>query len=366
MSLKLSLLALVALPFAVACGSVDSGVPGEDDTVSPGTEGDEDSRAESDLTTLAEAKRICLSQPAPKPWTREDLKSLTDEVVRVSIERKRANDKAIRERGIGIWVGIRTEVGKALDAKNYQEVARLIQPKLKSGFNALDVAKSMKTTFCIGFTTEVLELAYAKIGRASEAAALTKCTIASDWRGNFVQQALMKNGWMAPAVGFISDSKAPPGNTDDERARHKGFLRMVQRGSYFDVALSKTALIKDFLPTPGSATVRDDSAFVNLGKSPFLAYGLFREGYHVPFVIPAALAPDEFANAAGVNSARFLDSKRRGEPFIIESHSLRGMNDPTNFEIRPLRDAMEETLDKQIVYGSGTLVFAPFSQGLPQ
>lgn len=363
--LPITLASLTALPVMTGCASETE--DSMSDEVSPSSEGEEDSRADSNVTTLTEAKDICRNkQPKPRPWTAEDADALTREVVKLSVERKRLNDAALRDRGVGIWVGVRTEVGKALSARNYDEVARLIAPKLKRGLDPMTVAKSMKTTFCIGFTTDVLETAYKNIGRAEEGAALTRCTIASDWRGNFVQQALMQNGWSNPGVGFISDSKNTPGNTDDEKLRHKGFLRAVARGSYFDVPLSKTGLIKDFLPTPGGNTVRDDSSLVRLGKSKFLSYGLFREGYHVPFVIPAALAPDEFANAVGVDRASFIDAKRRGEPFIIESHSLRGATDPTNFEIRPLRAAMAETLGKEVVYGSGSLVFAPFSEGFPQ
>jgi hypothetical protein len=361
----LCLFALVAVPFAVACAAA-GGEPGASDTESGAVEGEEDSRSEADLTSLAEAQKICDNQPVPRAWSAVEVEQLTSELVNLAVERKRTNDALIRTRGVGGWVGVRTEVGKALSAKNYTEAARLIAPKLARGTNALDVAKSMKTTFCIGFTTEMLELAYGKIGRESEAKALTNCTKASDWRGNFVQQALMKNGWSKPGLGFISDSKNVPGNTPDEKLRHAGFLRAAARGSYFGVTLSRTALLKDFLPTPGGNTVRDDTAFRTLGSSKFLAYGLFREGYHVPFVIPAALAPDEFATAANVNAASYMEAKLNGEPFIIESHSLRGSGDPTNFEIRPLRDAMAETLSKDVVYGSGSLVFAPFSEGIPQ
>lgn len=103
----------------------------------------------------------------------------------------------------------------------------------------------------------------------------------------------------------------------------------------------------------------DDALFLRLGGSKTLAFGTFRGAFHVPFIVPAASIPDDLASSGAARSA-----KVRGEPFVIESHSLRQPWDATNFEIRPLAEVMTETFDDSITYATGTILFAPLGDAL--
>jgi len=106
----------------------------------------------------------------------------------------------------------------------------------------------------------------------------------------------------------------------------------------------------------GGGKVRDEAALLDLGQTSFLAFATVRAGFHVPLVVPAAAVPED------VVAAHARGAWTRGEPFVLESHSTRWPSDPTNIEIRPFTEVLEETFDASVTYGSGTLTFAPFSR----
>lgn len=307
---------------------------------------------------------LCNAVSVTRPWTQAEASSLLNEVVRRYVVLKRDNDALIRQRGVGRYAGVRSATYQAVEAGNFAGAAALLAPKIKDGSNATAVAREIYGTSCIGRVYSILRASYAAIGRSAEWDAVERCGRAWDSDGLHVQQALIRNGWVSPAIGLLTDSKTLPGSAT-EQDLHRGLLRGVQSGSYYGVPLSKTTFIKDFMPTAGGSTVRDESEFLRLGRSTFLAVGTLRAAYHVPIVVPAAVIPDEFAPASGSARTAWLNAKTRGEPFVMESHSLREAWDPTNFEIRPLRDVIAETQNASVKYLSGTLLMAPFGTFQP-
>ena len=73
--------------------------------------------------------------------------------------------------------------------------------------------------------------------------------------------------------------------------------------------------------------------------------------------------PEEFAPPAGAGAARtaWMAARDRGEPFVLESHSLRQPWDSTNFEVRPLTDVIAQTYGESVIDSTGTILFTPFS-----
>ncbi|MBS2017583.1 MAG: hypothetical protein JST00_32180 [Deltaproteobacteria bacterium] len=316
-------------------------------------DGDDSRSLESNLTS-AEKDAICNRIPAPRAWTADEQSKLASEVVRRFVELKKNNDALVAQRGVGGYAGARTEVYKALGRNDVAAAAAIIKPKLKPGFDAMQVAKSIQGTSCIGRVYEVLREVYKSLGREAEWTAIEKCGRAWDSDGLHVQQALIKNGWPAPTLGFVTDEVKPPGPAGQDADIHVGFLRSIPRGTYFGTPVSKTTVLKNFLPTAGSPVRKDESRLLEIGSSKFLAVGTLRAAYHVPFIVDAAAVPD-----AAI--PQFLAAKRRGEPFVMESHSLRQPWDATNFEIRPLTEVIKETMTQGVVYSSGTILFAPGS-----
>jgi hypothetical protein len=341
----------LSLPMLAACASSEESESEDAREVADSTE--------SELTT-AEKQSVCNAIPSPRRWTESESDRLLNEVVSRFVKLKRDNDALIATRGVGQYAGTRSQTYKATLEGRVDEAAARIAPYVKDGSNPRAIAENLRGTSCIGRVYSVLKGAYAAIGRSSEWAAVEKCGRAWDSDGLNVQQALIKNGWNAPALGFITDSKVLPGSAA-EQDLHRGLLRGVLRGSYYGVPLARSTVMKDFLPTAGGATVRDDSVFMRLGKSKFLAVGTLRAAYHVPVVVPAAYIPADLAPASGSARTSWLAAKAAGEPFVLESHSLREVWDPTNFEIRPFREVISETLGSEEKYLSGTLLFAPFS-----
>ena len=322
----------------------------EDDSEDAHTSG-----GESALTNT-EKKAVCAAIPAPRPWTEAEQTRLRDEVVRRFVEMKRKNDAQIATRGVGSFAGVKSEVMKAIDRGDRASAIALVRAKLKPGNDPARVVDEIAGTSCIGRVYAVLGAVYADLGRGDEWKAIEKCGRAWDSDGLHVQQALIANGWPSPALGFVNDEAHLPGNAA-EVAIHQEFLRAAARGSYYQTPVSKTTLLKNFLPSPGSNTPKDDALLRQIGQSKFLAMATVRGAYHVPFVVPAASIPDDFAKPG--TSQR--SARDRGEPFILESHSLRAPWDPTNFEIRPLTEAMSETFGASVTYATGTLLFSPGS-----
>jgi hypothetical protein len=355
-----ALLAVVSLSFPMftACAASSDGAASEDaheDAASTGTE-------ESSLTTT-EKNRVC-NAVTGRAWTAAESDRLLNEVVTRYVALKSENDAKIRSRGVGLYLGVRTQIYKAIDEQRMDDAADMIASRIKDGSNPRAVAEELRGTSCIGRVYSILRASYTAIGRGSEWAAIERCGRAWDSDGLNVQQALIKNGWISPAIGFISDSKTLPGPSS-EQDLHRGLLRGVMRGSYYGVPLSRSTVLKDFLPTEGGNTALDESTLLRLGRSKFLAVGTIRAAYHVPIVVPASVIPSQFAPSDGSARAAWLSAKGRGEPFVMESHSLRLPWDPTNFEIRPLREVILETVDSNEKYLSGTLLMAPFSQFSP-
>lgn len=347
---------VMAGAFALPGCAADPNDPSDDADGDRGTideEGDDSRSQESNLTS-SEKDAICNRIPAPRAWTPEEQSKLASEVVRRFVELKKKNDALVKERGVGGFAGARTEVYKALGRNDIAAAAAIVKPKLKPGFDATQVAKSIQGTSCIGRVYEVLREVYKSLGREAEWTAIEKCGRAWDSDGLHVQQALIKNGWPAPTLGFVTDEVKPPGPAGQDADIHLGFQRSIPRGTYYGTPVSKTNVLKNFLPTAGSPIRKDETKLLEIGASKFLAVGTLRAAYHVPFIVNAAAVPDEAIPA-------FLAAKRRGEPFVMESHSLRQPWDATNFEIRPLTEVIKETMTQSVVYSSGTILFAPGS-----
>lgn len=96
----------------------------------------------------------------------------------------------------------------------------------------------MQGTSCIGRVYEILREVYKSLGRESEWAAIEKCGRARDSDGLHVQQALIKNGWPAPTLGFVTDDAKAPGAGEDVDI-HRGFLQSRAQGTYFGTPVSK-------------------------------------------------------------------------------------------------------------------------------
>lgn len=349
---RLALVAFVASVGALPACAAESDSEGE--------ESDDAHVSESNLTAT-EKERICNAIPAPRPWTAEEKTKLASETVRRFVELKKTNDALIKSRGVGNYAGARTEIWKAISIRNDRAAAAaLIKPKLKPGFDANRVAAEMQGTSCIGRVYDVLREVYKDLGRATEWAAIEKCGRAWDSDGLHVQQALIKNGWPSPTLGIVTDEAKPPGNAE-EISLQRSFQRAITLGSYYGTPVSKTTVLKNFMPTLGSPTRRDDSVLDAVGQSKFLAVGTFRGAFHVPFIIPASAVPEDVAPAAGAERTAWLDARRRNEPFIMESHSLRQPWDPTNFEIKPMKEVIAITMNESVVYSTGTILFAPGS-----
>lgn len=308
----------------------------------------------------AQKEAVCSAIPAPRPWTEADAAFLLREVGRRASETKRANDALIAERGIGGYVGAGTKLGDAIGREAWDEAASLIRAsgKLKPGHDASRVARELKGTSCIGWVYRTLDAIYTDLGRRDEWAAIEKCGRAWGSDGLHVQQALVKNGWASPTLGFVTDENKLPGSSS-EVALHKTFLREVaQTGKYFGTPVSKSVMMKNFFPTPGSSTRLDEGLFLKVGHASTLGFGTIRGAYHVPLIVPASIVPADLA-PAGAAGSTFRAAKDRGEPFVMESHLRREAWDPTNFEIRPLKAVIAETLGSNAVYATGTIQFAP-------
>lgn len=312
----------------------------------------------SENLTASEKSAICDAIPTPRAWTADESQKLLSEVVRRVAEEKRKNDALIRERGVGAYAGAGTELWQAIERGDKARAAAILRPKLVRGADALRVVSEIKGTSCIGFLYTIMRDVYASLDRASEWAAIEKCGRAWDSDGLHVQQALIKNGWPAPSIGFISDERTIPGS-EREIAVHREFVRAAASGSYFGTPVSRTTMMKNFLPTPGSSTRLDESYFLRVGRSTSLAFGTFRGAFHTPFIVPAAAVPADLAGSPAARAAR-----ERGEPFVLESHRLRQAWDPTNIEVRPLKEVMSETFGQSVTYATGTMLFAPGGEEL--
>jgi hypothetical protein len=357
-ALVLALGSLSLVPIA-GCAAVDAVEEAVDDELSPDNAEDDahESSAESALTT-AEKTALCNAIPT-RPLSAQEGAALRKEVITRFAKLKRDNDALLARRGVGGFAGGRSAFMLAIYAGDEARATALIAPKLKPGFNARTVAKEIQGTSCIGRVYAVFKESYAAIGRGADWAPIEKCGRAWDSDGLHFQQALIKSGWPAPTLGLATDTAKPPGNAADV-ALHKEFLRAQASGKYYGTPVSKTMLLKNFLPTPGSSTVRDESMFLQLGRSQFLSVGTLRGAYHVPLVVPGGEIPADIAPQGSKRQA-WLDARTRGEPFVLESHLTRAPWDATNFEIRPLREVIAETFSSTATYGSGTLLMAPGS-----
>ena len=347
-------LALSSLLFGIAvaaCAGPDA------DANDDGAPVDEETpvSTESDLSA-SERDAICNAIPRPRPWTQAEADRLLAEVGRRAAEAKRANDRLIDQRGVGRYVGAGTKLGVAIGSSDWATAARIVRAsgKLKPGYDADRVVREIKGTSCIGWVYRTLDAVYTDLGRHDEWAAIEKCGRAWQSGGLQVQQALIKGGWSSPTLGFVTDQAKLPGGAD-ERKLHQTFLDEVARsGSYFGTPVSKTVMMRNSFPTPGSSTRADESVFLKVGHMNSVGFATVRGAYHVPLVVPASVVPSDLADA---------NAKERGEPFVLESHLRREAWDKTNFEIRPLKTVIAETLGSNAVYATGTIQFAPLGGG---
>lgn len=322
----------------------------------------EDARVAESALTNAERDAVCNAIPKPRPWTKAEFKRLQNEVVTRYVALKRSNDALIAQRGVGGYAGARTEIWKAISLRNDRAAAAsLLRSRLKPGYDANQVAREMQGTSCIGRVYEILKASYQAIGRGDEWAPIERCGRAWNSDGLHVQQALIKNGWPSPTLGLATDVARAPG-TGDNASTHNGFLTAQRRGSYYGTPVSTKVMLKDFMPTPGSSTRKDEALLLQIGRSDFLSVGTLRGAYHVPMLVPARLLPTDLAPRSGAARTAWLRAHERNEPFVLESHSLRQPWDPTNFEIRPLTDVIGETMTQSVIYSTGTLLMAPHSE----
>jgi len=323
----------------------------------------EDAHETEDNLTSAEkaaAKAKCAAIPRAREWSQAESDFLLDTVVRKFTATKKEHDRLIAERGIGSYGGIRTDILKTISSGDKARAAAMIAPHVKAGYSARAIVDELRQTSCVGWVLKVLKETYTEMGRADEWRTIESCTRAWDSDGLHLQQALINSGWPSPALGVASDEK--PGNwSETERGEHQSLLNGVRRGLYWDVPLSKTIMLKNFLPVPGTGTPKDERMLLEIGSSKFFSVGIFRGAYHVPIIIPARSVPSELA-PTGSTRASWIAAKNRGEPFILESHSLRQPWDPTNFEVRPMTEVMGETYTQSVKYSVGTMLFSPKSQ----
>ncbi len=360
MARSLALLSIVSgltVLLATACASEVADGDGPDDT------SDEPEVSTSNLTS-AEKDAICNAVPRGRAWTAEESEQLLVEVAKKAVETKRANDALIAQRGVGGYVGAGTDFWKAIGRNDKAAAAAILRPKLKPGFDAARIAGEIKGTSCIGWVYTLLKDVYGRMGRANEWSAIERCGRAWDSDGLHVQQALIKNGWASPTLGFITDEAKIPGPAS-EVAIHREFLRSRARGTYFGTPVSTTSLMKNFLPSPGSSTRADEAQLLRIGKSRSLVFATVRGAYHVPLVVPSSVIPADLA-PAGAARAAWIAAKDRGEPFVVESHLRRQPWDATNFEVRPMKQVIRETFDSNVTYATGTLLFAPLHGDLLQ
>lgn len=302
---------------------------------------------------------ICGSTLTRRPWGAADHDKLPSEVVRRFVELKTRNDALIASRGVGGYVGVNTSTWQAIESGNVASAAAAIAPHLAPGYDAKTIAKELEPTSCIGRVYAVLRAVYEDLGRHDEWAAIEKCGRERDSDGLSVQQVLIESGWPAPALGLVTDAARAPGGSQ-EVAIHHEFMRGVTAGVYYGTPVSKTTVMKDFMPTAGSSTRLDESVLLEVGRSRFLAFGTLRGAYHVPLLVPASMIPDNGAPPGGERAA-WIAAKTRGEPFVLESHGAREPWDETNFEVRPLTSVIRQTIDASAVYSTGTILFAPGS-----
>jgi len=365
----------------------ESGADGES------TEAEDAVSGEAAISEADAARRdaICNSIRPGRAWSAEESERLLDLVVKNFADTKRENDRLIRERGIGKYAGFRTAFGKKLAAGDRAGAAALIKDKVKGGQSATQIVANMtgrgNTTSCVAWALKSMGEAYAQLGRSDEWKPVLDCAIAWDSIGTRFQAALVKSGWPAPGMAIVADQAVDPkweqraverqaeidAIQDPElKAKevneprntinvHKGLIGAIPKGIYYGAPLSKSVVLKNFLPWVGSATPRDESVFLQLGKSRAMGLGTLRAAYHVPIIVPAASVPSDFVVTNAHKAAQ-----RRGEPFVMESHSLRQPWDPTNFEVRPLNEVIGETYSANVVYSTGTVLFPPFAQGIPQ
>lgn len=305
-------------------------------------------------TTPTEAEALC-NLITPSAWSAADSDALLTGVVAGFAKLKRDNDALIDQRGVGAFAGSNTDTWKAIAAGDYATAAAILAPHLANGYDADDVAHEIAGTSCIGRVYRVLDEVYTSLGRGAEWDRIEACGRAWNSDGLHVQDALIRSGWRSPALPVVSDAVNLPGSAD-ERAFHQQFLQAAAAGSYYGVPLSTTQRLQNFLPSPGSNTPRDTSMYSTLSTGTYLAFATLRAAYHVPVVVPGRFVP---ANLAPAGDSWWPQARNNSEPFVLESHSLREAWDKTNFEIRPLTYVIAETFESNVVYATGTLLFAP-------
>ena len=311
-------------------------------------------------TAPTEAAAIC-ALIEPTTWTAADAQALLEGVVDAFATLKRDNDALIDQRGVGAFAGSNTDTYKAIASGDKATAIALIQDHVAPGYDAADVVDDIAGTSCIGRVYRVLDQVYTALGRGDEWKAIERCGRAWQSDGLHVQDALIRSGWLSPALPVVSDAQHLPGSAD-EVALDQSFLQAANAGSYYGVPLSTTHRLQNFLPSPGSTTPRDTSVYDQLSTGTYLAFATLRAAYHVPLVVPGRFVP---ADLAPDGDSAWTTARTNSEPFVIESHSYREAWDKTNFQLRPLTDVIGETFTQNAVYATGTLLFAPHSTYVP-
>jgi len=361
-----------------ACSASEADETEESEGAADDNEGEGATEASDSALTDSEKVATC-NAIQPTSWSQADFDTLLSEVVKRYVDLKRRNDGLVAQRGVGTYAGVRTDFWKTITGLPATATTPAIPPnkpaavemlrasgKLKPGADPVAIVNEMAATSCIGRVYSILKQAYAAMGREREWATLEACGRAYNSEGLRFQQALIKSGWPAPAIGLVTDDTvAPigaPGGVESPKNKglHDGFLRAIPTGVYMGVPVSKTKLLSNFMPTNGGEG--DMRGMLELGRSTFFGVGTLRAGYHVPLIVPARLIPDDLAPRNAQKKAVWLRAKANGEPFVFESHSMRQPWDATNFEVRPLTDVIRETMTQSAVYSTGTILMAPKSE----
>jgi hypothetical protein len=189
-----SMVAAVSVLFAVSAlavsGCADDSVDGDDEVGEPDTDAREVS--EENLTRSEKVAR-CNEVKRSRAFSPAESQRLLSLIMAKAGAIKRENDREISRRGIGQYMGNRSYIYLMLNeqfkdeklkiqytpaerASRRAEALRLVQERLKPGFDAATVMADVRGTSCIGFVYQVLRSAYAELGRAAECAAVVRGT----------------------------------------------------------------------------------------------------------------------------------------------------------------------------------------------
>jgi hypothetical protein len=284
--------ALLCGAFLTATGCAASDEPEVDAELAAAND-DAHETAEADLTS-AQKDAICNNVPRSRSFTAVESARLQKLLFEKLAARKRENDRLIATRGIGKYLGNRSQVYRLLNdtissttkkaftaserATRKARAISMIDAHLSAGSEAAHVASELTGTSCIGFVYDIMRSAYADLGRKEEWAAVEKCGRAWDSDALHVQKALMETGWPSPALPFITDEANSVG-AESEKGMLREFTKAIARANYYGTPISKSSVLKNFLPMPGSRTAATTRMLTDIGSGDSFGLMTFRGAY---------------------------------------------------------------------------------------